>query len=418
MPSEKPKRVSLTFLGRISLFWLGLSTVWAGLNIVYLPDRVETLMGSAQKGTYLGILLSVGLVVAIVVQPLMGGLSDRTTSRWGRRRPFMLMGSLLSALFLLLMAAVSTYALLFAVVILLQVSSNSAHGPYQGIIPDFVPRNQRGRASGFFGLANNLGVLLGALVAGQFLDRGMPGHYLFIAAAVLLMVAITSALTIHEDPLAERPEFTGIVHELRTRFAELKSRPGFSWILLSRLFFFMGLLAADQILLFFVRERLDMSENAGLYVTMALGVLLVVAGAVTIPAGWMSDRMDRRRLVLASCSVGVAASLVLLLTTNYPMLLVGFALLGVAVGIFVSSDWALAIDLIPDPRAPGLYMGLTNLSTGGGDALASLSAGVVLDTFNSIQPLLGYTAVFSMMAVFFALSAGTILKVPQVFTGE
>ena len=134
-----------------SLFWLGISTVWAGLNIVYLPDRVETLMGSAQKGTYLGILLSVGLIVAVVVQPIMGAVSDRTTARWGRRRPFMLIGSLVSALFLLLMVAVSNYALLLAVVILLQISANSALGPYQGIVPDLVPKSQRGTRIGIPG---------------------------------------------------------------------------------------------------------------------------------------------------------------------------------------------------------------------------------------------------------------------------
>ena len=410
--------VSTFYLARISLFWLGLSTVWGGLNVVYLPDRVETLVGSAQKGTFLGLLVSVGLVVAIVVQPVMGGVSDRTRARWGRRRPFMLIGSLASALFLLLMAAVSTYALLFAVVILLQVSSNSAHGPYQGIIPDLVPQNRRGRASGFFGLANYLGILLGALIAGQFLDRGQPGNYLFVAAAVLAVVAVVSALSIREEPLQEKPEFSGVASEFRTRVAELRKRPGFAWILFSRLFFFMGLLAADQILLFFVRERLGIVENAGLSVTMALGVLLIVAGAFTAPAGWLSDRTDRRKLIIAACSVGVVASLVLLFTNNFPTLLVGFALLGAAVGIFIVADWALAIDLIPDPRAPGLYMGLTNLATGGGDALASLSAGIVLDTFNGIQPLLGYTAVFLMMAGFFALSAVLILKVPRVYAGE
>jgi MFS family permease len=413
MPRKSPKPVSLAFLARISLFWVGLSTLWAGLNIVYLPDRVETLVGSANKGTFLGILLSAGLIVAIVIQPAMGGLSDRSTLRWGRRKPFMLLGSLVSALFLLLMSAVSTYALLFAVVILLQLASNSAHGPYQGIIPDLIPRNQRGRASGFFGLANNLGVLLGALVAGQLLDRGQPGLYLFVAAVILVTVAVVSTLTIQEEPLQEKPAYGGVAKELRARLSELRARPGFSWILLSRLFFFMGLLAADQILLFFVRERLGMVENAGLYTTAALGTLLVVGGAIVVPAGWISDRMERRTLILISCCAGALAALILLFTTNYPMLLAGFAVLGGAVGIFVAADWALAIDLIPDPKAPGLYMGLTNLATGGGDALASLSAGVVLDTFNRIQPLLGYSAVFVMMAGFFVLGGATILKVPR-----
>ena len=148
----------------------------------------------------------------------------------------------------------------------------------------------------------------------------------------------------------------------------------------------MGLLAGNQLLLFFIRERLGITENAGLSVTIALGVFIIVAAAVSIPAGWISDRTDRRLLVVASCIVGMLASLVLLFTTNYTMLLVGFAILGAGTGIFVTADWALAIDLIPDPRAAGLYMGLTNLSTAGGDALASLTAGVILDVFNNIQP--------------------------------
>ena len=180
----------------------------------------------------------------------------------------------------------------------------------------------------------------------------------------------------------------------------------------------MGLLAGNQLLLFFIRERLGITENAGLSVTIALGVFIIVAAAVSIPAGWISDRTDRRLLVVASCIVGMLASLFLLFTTNYTMLLVGFAILGAGTGIFVTADWALAIDLIPDPRAAGLYMGLTNLSTAGGDALASLTAGVILDVFNSIQPLLGYSAVFVTMALFFVLGAGTILKVPKTYTGE
>ncbi len=411
------KPVSLPYLARLSLFWLGISTAWAGLYVVYLPDRVETLMGSAQKGTYLGILVFVGLLVAVVVQPVMGGVSDRSMARWGRRRPYMLIGSLVSALFLLLMAAVSNYALLLAMVILLQVSGNSALGPYQGIVPDLVPASQRGRASGFLGLAKQLGTLFGAFAAGMFLDRGSPGGYLFVAAAVLVFVAVVSAVTIHEDPLEEKPEFSGVFDELRTRIAELKERPGFAWVLFSRLFFFMGLLAGNQLLLFFIRERLGISEDsAGLNVTIALGVLIGVAAIISIPAGWVADRTDRRRLVLASCSMGVLASLFLIFTTSFPMLLVGFSILGVAVGIFITADWALAIDLLPDPKAAGLYMGLTNLSTSGGDALASLTAGVVLDIFNGIQPLLGYPAVFTMMAFFFALGGATILKVPKSYT--
>ena len=418
MSADTSRRVPLLYLAQLSIYWLGLNIVWGGMNLIYLPDRVETQVGTEMKGTYLGIMLAVGLVVAIIVQPVMGAVSDRSTLRWGRRRPFMLVGSLVAALFILLIAADASYVWLFAMIIVIQIAANSALGPYQGIMPDRVPRSQWGRASGFLGMAKNIGFLVGALVAGVFLDRAVPDYYLYAAAGVFVAVALISALTIHEDPLQEKPEFAGVVKELRTRLAELRTRPGFTWVLFSRLFFFMGLLAGDQILLFLVRERLGIIDNPGAAVTVALGVFIVVSSIVTLPAGWISDRTDRRQLIFVSCGIGVVGSLILIFTTNYPMLLVSFAVLGAAVGIFVTADWALALELIPDPRAPGLYMGLTNLATAGGDALGSLSAGIVLDTFNRVEPLLGYPAVFVMMAVFFALSAAIMLKVPKVYSEE
>ena len=418
MSAETSRRVPLLYLAQLSLYWLGLNIVWGGMNLIYLPDRVEMQVGSAQKGTALGVMLAVGLVVAIIVQPVMGAVSDRSTLRWGRRRPFMLVGSLVAALFILLIAADTSYAWLFAMIIVIQIAANSALGPYQGIVPDRVPSSQWGRASAFLGLSKNIGFLVGALVAGWFLDQMVPDYYLVVAAGVFVTVALVSALTIREDPLQEKPEFAGVVIELRTRLAELRTRPGFTWVLFSRLFFFMGLLAGDQILLFLVRERLGITENAGAAVTVALGVFIIISTILTLPAGWISDRTDRRTLIFVSCGIAIVGSLVLIFTTNYPMLLVSFALLGGAVGIFVTADWALAMELIPDPRAPGLYMGLTNLATAGGDALGSLTAGIVLDTFNGIEPLLGYPAVFVMMAVFFLLSALIILKVPEVYSRE
>ncbi len=400
------------FLARISLFWLGLSTMWGGLNIIYFPDRVEALVGTENKGTYLGLLLFSGLLVAVIVQPLMGAVSDRATFRFGRRRPFMVFGSILSSLFLLLIAAAGTLPLLFAATMLLQVAANSAHGPFQGVIPDLVAEDRRGRASGFFGLANLIGTVIGALVAGSFLDRGQPEVYLVIAAIVLTAVAAISAFATPE-PRPSRPDELGtIALEVRRRVRELRERPGFVWLMVSRLFFFMGLLAADNTLLFTVRERLGI-EEAGGPTSTALGIMLIVAAITSVPAGWVSDRFGRRRLVFVACSLGVAASLVLVFALSYAALVIGMVILGVAVGAFTAADWALAIDLIPDARAPGLYMGLTNLATAGGDAISTLIAGVVLDSFNRVEPLLGYTAVFVMMGVYFGLSALALTRIPR-----
>ena len=409
--SGRPGQGGAWFLARISVFWLGLSTMWGGLNIIYLPDRVESLVGSQNKGTFLGLLVAAGLLVAVVVQPVMGAVSDRSRSRWGRRRPFMVAGSLLSSLFLLLMGVAGTFPLLFAALFFLQISANSAHGPYQGVIPDLVPRERRGRASGFFGTANLLGTVIGAFAGGQLLDRGLGGHFVVLAAAVLAATAVVAALATPEGPAPAREDLGAVRKEFGRRLEELRARPGFAWLMASRLFFFMGLLSADNTMLFLIRERIGL-EDAGAPTSYALATLIVVAAVVSVPAGWFSDAFGRRKLVALACGLGVAASALLVFATTYPAVLVGMAVLGLGVGAFTASDWAYAIDLIPDPRAPGFYMGLTNVATAGGDAIATLTAGLVLDSFNRVQPLLGYPAVFVLMMVYFSLSALALTRIP------
>ena len=327
----------------------------------------------------------------------------------------MIVGSLLSAAFLLVIAAAGTFPLLFAAYIMLQISANTAHGPYQGVIPDLVPSRGRGRASGFFGTANLIGTVIGALVAGYFLDQGQPGLYLIVAALVLSAVAIISTLITPELPPMSTESRSTFLVDIKNRLIDLRSHPGFTWLILSRLFFFMGLLAADNTILFTVRERLKM-EHAGAATSTALGVLLVVAAVSSVPAGWLSDRFERRLLVFLACGLGVAASTILVFALSFAQLVIGMIVLGVGVGMFTAADWALAVDLIPDKRAAGFYMGLTNLATAGGDATSTLTAGLLLDTFNRIEPLLGYTAVFVAMAIYFGISGLVLMRVPRGLT--
>lgn len=85
----------------INTYGLGLSTASGILTPVLLPYLIVQFMPAAEKTSYLGTLRWVGLTVAMFVQPVAGLLSDRSTLRWGRRRPYIFIGALLSALFLL-----------------------------------------------------------------------------------------------------------------------------------------------------------------------------------------------------------------------------------------------------------------------------------------------------------------------------
>ena len=132
----------------MNVYWFGMAFLWNGLHPIILPALLLRFVPESLKNTTLGGVTFVGLILAMVIQPLAGGLSDRTRSRWGRRRPWILVGVLLSLLILVGMALASSLWGLLAAYLFLQVASNVGHGPAQGLIPDLVPSERRGLASG------------------------------------------------------------------------------------------------------------------------------------------------------------------------------------------------------------------------------------------------------------------------------
>lgn len=402
-------RRSAFFLVRISLFWFGLSFLWGGMNIQLLPTRVPELVDDEIKGTAIGAIVVVGLIVAILVQPMAGAFSDRVRMRWGRRRPIMAAGIAAAMPCLLFVAYAPNYGLLFVAMVLLQIAANIAHGPYQGVIPDQVPTDTRGRASGFFGLANLMGTLVGAGVAGAWLSMAAEGqdpNPFFAPALLTIMVilaifSIAAWFSVREQRPPEQAPFEGVLREVRTRLRELTQRSAFAWLMLSRLLYFMGLQAMDNFIQLFLKgDQVDgglAESDAEFKTTIVLAAVLLTALITTVPAGWLADRYGKLRLVAAAAALGLIAAAVLMTSQSFVQVVIFAAVLGVGVGLFTAADWAVAIDLIPDQRAPGLYMGLSNVATAGGDGLATLSAGIALDLF-------GYRAVFAMMAIFFGLS--------------
>ena len=402
-------RRSAFFLVRISLFWFGLSFLWGGMNIQLLPTRVPELVDDEIKGTAIGAIVVVGLIVAIIVQPMAGAFSDRVRMRWGRRRPIMAAGIAAAMPCLLFVAYAPNYGLLFVAMVLLQIAANIAHGPYQGVIPDQVPRESRGRASGFFGLANLMGTLVGAGVAGMWLSMAAEGQEpnpffapaLFTIMVVLAVFSIAAWFAVREQRPPESVPFEGVLREIRVRLRELTQRSAFAWLMLSRLLYFMGLQAMDNFIQLFLKgDQVDgglAESDAEFKTTIVLAAVLLTALIATVPAGWLADRYGKLRLVATAAALGLIAAAVLMTSQSFVQVVIFAAVLGVGVGLFTAADWAVAIDLIPDQRAPGLYMGLSNVATAGGDGLATLSAGIALDLF-------GYRAVFAMMAIFFGLS--------------
>ncbi len=397
--------MNTAFFFRISIFWLGLSYMWGALNIQFLPYHIPQIVPVHLQGTAIGLIVFVGLLTAIAVQPIAGAISDRATFKVGRRRPFMVVGIFLSIPLVIVVGISDSLSLLLITVIFLQIAANVAQGPYQGIIPDLVNPSARGRASGFFGMANLAGTMIGAGIAGLFIASNQPVWATVSIALVLLMTTLFSWFAVSEPvPIRDqRDNFESIRQEVLIRISQLRKHEAFMWMVFSRLMFFMGLQAMDNFLRLFIADGLGESDPE-IKTTVVLAAVIVMALIVSAPAGYLADRYGRLLLVAASCICGVVGALLLLLSQSFSQVVFAAGVVGVGLGGFTVSDWAIGIDLLPDRKAPGLYMGITNLGQAGGDALATLSAGIVLDLFNHLEPGLGYRAIFTMMAIFFVTS--------------
>ncbi|MBE3067101.1 MAG: MFS transporter, partial [Chloroflexi bacterium] len=189
----------------INLFWLGLNIRNTALGSIFMPYLVGIFAPEAIKNTALGVMRSAGLVIAMLVQPAAGLLSDRSTSRFGRRRPYILIGALFDCLFLAAIALAWNYWALLIAVLLIQFSSNISHGPLQGLIPDLVPEDQRGRASAIKAIMELLPIILVGLTIARIVGAGHLNLAIFVTGISLLIVTLITIIFVKETPLQEKP---------------------------------------------------------------------------------------------------------------------------------------------------------------------------------------------------------------------
>ncbi len=394
----------------MNVYWFGLAFMWNGLHPIILPALLLRLVPETLKNTYLGGMTFAGLVLAMVIQPLSGALSDRTRSRWGRRRPWILAGTLLSLLFLAVMAWAGGLWGLVAGYLLLQLASNTAHGPAQGLIPDLVPGERRGLASGIKNLFDMGGLIVTSLVAGRLMGDSNPLLAFVIIGGVLLVSALVTILGTREQPAPGGGEGGDGVSLRGLLRVDLRRYPDYTALLISRFLILLGVYAVQGFAQYAIRDWLGVSDSAAvtgnLLATIGLALTLLV-----FPAGLLSDRIGRRRLNIFGGGLASLGILLLVLARSVTSLYIFGAVIGMATGIFLSVNWALATDLVPQEEA-GKYLGLSNLATAGAGA-ASRLAGPLIDGVNALRPgaYLGYPAVFVLASVSALLGTLFMLRV-------
>jgi len=197
----------LTFFDhiKINFFWLGLNIRNTAIGSVFMPYLVASFVRPEVMNTALGAMRTAGLLVAMLVQPAAGILSDRNTSRFGRRRPYIFAGVMMDLVFLVAIGLSPGYWWLFVSVMLIQISSNISHGPLQGLIPDLVPEDQRGVSSGMKAIFELLPVIIVAFTIAKMVGAGYLWLAIITTGIALLITMLLTMVLVKEQPLKEKP---------------------------------------------------------------------------------------------------------------------------------------------------------------------------------------------------------------------
>ena len=437
-----------------SVLAFGIAAISTSLGYIILPLRVLDVAPESLKNTYLGILTFIGMGGAMLIQPAIGYLSDKTTWTWGRKRPYKLLngrsgffwvgfylelgrrrpyialGSLVAVGLMVGVGAAVNFVGLLISAVLVQLFINVSQTPYDAMLKDQVPHNQRGKMSSVRAIAGAAGAVLLLLVTGFMMDHHVQGTRdvwlwisLGIPTAVLAITAVWTLVLVRDDRASseeisargEEAAETGDTEESPDSKAEvggegrlrsLISALGVSKRNLTMLSAAFSYTLAGGILMaytfYFLQDVVALEKPASgmswLAATAGLAIILTLW-----PAGVLADRVGRAPLLYVSSVLGGGGTLLFYLAQNLLHVVLIGIVLGVAAGLFFSAGRALITDMVSENRA-ALQMGLANFALVGGLA-ASRLGGPLVDFLNGIQEHSGYYVMLMVCAVAFCMGA-------------
>src|SRR5256885_4958845 len=217
-PAAPQRRLNRLDFIVLSLYWVAIGYLWNSLTALILPDMIIQFVGREHEGVAASLLKSIGTLMAVVWQPIVGGISDGAVTPWGRRRPFIASGTAGDLLFLAGIALAGNYWWLVLFYFLLQLASNTAQAPYQGLLPDVVPAAQRGEASGYYGVANLVGIASGTIGAGLLLFHFGRSAAIASIGVVLLTTMLATVVAAPDRAHPTESQFRSLRDLLKTTF--------------------------------------------------------------------------------------------------------------------------------------------------------------------------------------------------------
>ncbi|MEU4160869.1 MFS transporter [Actinoplanes sp. NPDC026670] len=411
-PAGPVEKVGNTYIWLLVAAQFGVFVAFITPIAISLAIRVGQLAPGHEE--YLGYITGTGALIPLLTGPLLGVLSDRTRSRFGRRRPWMVAGTVVGMISLLVMATAPSIPVLGAGWILAQLGWGSALGNLQISTADRLPEEQRGKVAGLAGFAQQIGPVLGVALSGGlsgdnvllFLIPGVVG-----ALLVMAFVVFVTERDSRDMPLG--PALTAGTLAAKYLY-DPRRYPDFSWNWLGRFLFYFGLTFNTTFTAFFFAARLDMTveEVAGLIAVLGgVGILATATGA--IGGGFLSDRLHRRRpFILTSGAVFGLGAVLMAVAPGTALLFTGSLICSLGIGAFAAVDQALLLDVLPERDTDaGRFMGITGFATSIPQAAGPFIAPLFLAVGGGEK---NYTLLYVVAAACTVLAGVVVLRIKSV----
>ncbi len=348
-------------LVRLSIWWLPFNCLWTALLTQGLQVRVEHLAPPEAKGGALATLMAAGATFSLLSQVIAGPLSDRCSHLLGRRRPFLLAGTLLALPFLFGFTWIDNFGLVVLSFALLQWFLNLSAAPTRALLTDLVPPEKHGAASAQIGLWSLFGQVVGMISIGILLSptywqkwgvvtnkmeaENLGLRWFVVAISVLFLLATTLTATLHDRPAVKTSDSLWKVVTNAYKFP-LKEHIDFLILLMSRFLLNLGFFTAITFTRWFLADTLKVEDAAKSMTELGLIVTVVSVPSVLI-GGKLADKMSKRKLCIFAAVIAGIGGLFFVIAQNFTMTLLPAILFGCGSGVFGVANWAWAVNLMP-----------------------------------------------------------------------
>ena len=407
---EGVRRVGWGFITLYALAYMGTILVFLAPLLVSLSLKINSLVGIDRAPNNLALVAGTGALLAMFVNPFFGKMSDRTYSRLGMRRPWMVIGLVGGSLGVTVVALAPNIAVVLVGWCIAQVFFNALLAAEVAVLPDQVPVDQRGLVSGVLGICMPI-----ASVSATFLVQLFTGNRLtmFLApCAIGGFFILLFAFALHDRRLdkADRPPWS-LREFLSVFYVNPRKSPDFAWAFVSRFMFVLAYAFLTTYQAYFLLEQVGTAEAdvpRQIFIgTLAQSAVIVVASLV---GGRLSDWTGRRKVFVLTASIVYGmAMFVVAIASDFNGYVIGMAISGLGFGMYMAVDLALVADVLPDKNNAAKDLGVFNIAGALPSAIAPAIAPAILVLGNG-----SYGVLYAVAGVCAIIGAFAILPVKRV----